>query len=357
MSKPSLPLQAKPKIRGRGAIENPSGRFEHFSSSSVEDHIEEAGSPKTEIFKDVSKTIISTNDSPDIGMEATLNPYRGCEHGCIYCYARPNHEYMGLSAGLDFETKIFVKENAPELLRQKLESKNWIPKTITLSGVTDCYQPIEKTTEITRRCLQVLSEFRNPVLIITKNYLVTRDLDHLGELAKYNAISVKLSVTTLDRHLARKMEPRTSTPERRIEAIRILSQAGIPTGVMIGPVLPGLTDHEIPGILQAASEAGATSAHYTMLRLPHSVKDLFQTWLQEHYPDRAERVLNRVKEVRGGKLYNAEFGTRMTGTGIYADHISQMVELYKRKFGLTKRTELSARSFHNPYKKQMDLFG
>ena len=343
--------------RGRGACQNPSGRFEEFSTSPVLEEDIEQSSVKTQIFKEFSKTILSSNDSPDIGMEATLNPYRGCEHGCIYCYARPNHEYMGLSAGLDFETKIFVKENAPELLRKKLESKNWVPKTITLSGVTDCYQPLEKSLEITRGCLRVLAAFRNPVLIITKNYLVTRDLDYLSELAKFNAISVKLSITTLDRHLARKMEPRTSTPERRLEAVSLLSKAGIPTGIMIGPVIPGLTDHEIPSILKASSEAGASSAHYTMLRLPYGVKDLFQAWLQEHYPDRAERVLNRVREVRGGKLYNSEFGTRMTGTGIYADHVAQMMDLYKRKYGLTKRTELSARSFRNPYKVQMDLFG
>lgn len=357
MADPLFSSNLTSKIRGRGAASNPSGRFEKYISSQLEENGEENFAKKTEIFRDVSKTIISTNDSPDIGMEATLNPYRGCEHGCIYCYARPNHEYMGLSAGLDFETKIFVKENAPELLRRKLQSKNWVPKTITLSGVTDCYQPLERTMEITRRCLQVLAEFRNPALIITKNYLVTRDIDHLAELAKYDAISVKLSVTTLDRHLSRKMEPRTSTPQRRLEAIRVLSQAGIPTGVMIGPVLPGLTDHEIPAILQASSQAGASSAHYTMLRLPHGVKDLFQAWLYDHYSDRAERVLNRVREVRGGKLYNAEFGKRMTGTGIYADHVAQMMELYKRKFGLTKRTELSARSFCNPDNKQMDLFG
>lgn len=345
----------KELLKGRGARENPSGRFEKFQTDLSDDE-RELHPFRTEIFKDASKSIISTNDSPDIGMEATLNPYRGCEHGCIYCYARPGHEYLGLSAGIDFESKIFVKENAAELLRRKLEAKSWVPKVVTLSGVTDCYQPLEKKLLVTRRCIEVLKEFRNPFAIITKNYLVTRDIDLLAEMARYRAASVSVSITTLDRILCRKMEPRASTPELRLKAIEGLSRAGIPVHVMLGPVLPGLTDHEIPEILKRASEAGAVSAYYTMLRLPYGVKDLFQTWIKEHYPDKADKVLNRVRDVRGGKLYDAEFGTRMTGKGIYADQIAQIFDLYRKKYGLMRRVELSTAHFKKPVEAQGSFF-
>jgi len=355
-------------LSGRGALENPAGRFEPLQ---VEEDAEalaaipqaedgEEWQPrqvKTQVFRDKSKSIISTNDSPDIGMEATLNPYRGCEHGCIYCFARPTHEYLGLSAGLDFETKIFAKPDAAKLLAEKLQSPGWQPKVIFMSGVTDSYQPLERKMKITRSCLEVLWEFRNPVSFITKNHLVTRDIDILSEMAKLDLCSVNMSVTTLDRKLARLMEPRASTPPMRIRAIEQLSAAGIPVNVMIGPVVPGLTEHEIPAILEAAKKAGAVSAGYTMLRLPYGVKDLFQTWLHEHYPDRAEKVLNRIRSIRDGKLNDGEFGSRMRGEGFHATQVSQIFDLMRLKFQLTKRVKLSTAHFNGKAReKQMSLF-
>ncbi len=337
------------QARGRGALENPVGRFEtQLREKSEDDLAQQAewasyednphdGQIKTQICEDKTKSIISTNDSPDLGMEATVNPYRGCEHGCIYCYARPGHEYLGLSAGLDFETKIFVKYDAARLLQKELAAKKWQPKVIVFSGVTDCYQPIERNLKITRQCLEVLRDFRNPVAIITKNQLVARDADILGEMASYNAAHVSISVTSLDADIARKMEPRASQPHLRLKAIETLAKAGIPVGCMIGPVVPGLTDHEIPDILKAASNAGATSAHYTMIRLPYSVKEHFQIWLRENFPDRAERVLSHIREVRHGKLYESAFGERMTGTGVYADQVANMMKLFKKKYRLERR--------------------
>lgn len=355
-------------LSGRGALENPAGRFEPLQ---VEEDAEalaaipeaedgEEWQPrqiKTQVFRDKSKSIISTNDSPDIGMEATVNPYRGCEHGCIYCFARPTHEYLGLSAGLDFETKIFAKPDAAKLLAEKLQSPGWQPKVIFMSGVTDAYQPLERKMKITRSCLEVLMEFRNPVSFITKNHLVTRDIDILSEMAKLDLCSVNMSVTTLDRKLARLMEPRASTPPMRIKAIEQLSAAGIPVNVMIGPVIPGLTEHEIPAILETAKKAGAVSAGYTMLRLPYGVKDLFQTWLHEHYPDRAEKVLNRIRSIRDGKLNDGEFGSRMRGEGFHATQVSQIFDLMRLKFQLTKRVKLSTAHFNaKAREKQMSLF-
>jgi DNA repair photolyase len=351
-------------LHGRGALENPAGRFEPLQVEADPEGLqplaEEEDDPlpklKTQVFRDRSKTIISTNDSPDIGMEATLNPYRGCEHGCIYCYARPTHEYLGLSAGLDFETKIFAKPDAPKLLEEKLSSPGWQPKLIFLSGVTDPYQPIERKLKITRACLEVLVDFRNPCGFITKNSLVTRDIDLLKQLAEINGVTVNLSITTLDRKLVRAMEPRASTPPLRLKAIEQLAAAGIPVNVMIGPVLPGLTEHEIPAILEAAANAGAGSAGYTMLRLPYGVKDLFQTWLKEHYPDRAEKVLNRIRSIRDGKLNDSEFGTRMRGEGFYADQIGQIFDLAKKRYGLTKRAPISTAHFRrNARDRQLSL--
>jgi DNA repair photolyase len=350
------------KIRGRGALENPVGRFEKLNVVRAPERDEEGNVVserrlETQTFRDATRTIISTNDSPDVAMEATLNPYRGCEHGCIYCYARPTHEYLGLSAGLDFETKIFVKEDAPRLLEEKLSSKNWQPRTIFFSGVTDAYQPLERTLKVTRGCIEVLAAFRNPVAIITKNNLVTRDIDLLSELAKHDAAGVMISVTTLDRELARAMEPRTSTPALRLKAIEELAKAGIPVGVMIGPVLPGLTEHEIPAILKACADAGATSAGYNMLRLPYGVKDLFQTWLREHYPDRAEKVLNRIRDMRGGELNDSTFIDRMRGNGIYAAEVAQVFKMFKKKYGLDRGKRLSAAAFRRVGGKgQPDLF-
>jgi len=292
-----------------------------------------------------------------VGFEASVNPYRGCEHGCIYCYARPTHEYFGYSAGLDFETKIFVKYEAPELLRKHLLSKKWEPKTIVLSGVTDPYQPIERKLELTRRCLQVLAEFRNPCGIITKNRLVTRDVDVLKELAASNCAVVHISITTLDIPLNRIMEPRTSLPQQRLDAVKALADAGIPVGVMMAPVIPGLTDEEIPSVVEAAAAAGATQAGFVMLRLPHAVAPLFEAWLEEHYPLKKERVLNRVRGMRGGNLYHSEFGSRMRGEGFHADQIASLFKISCAKYGLNKaRTKLDTASFRRPEEGQLELF-
>jgi DNA repair photolyase len=314
--------------------------------------------PRTELLLDASRSVIARNDSPDVGFETSINPYRGCEHGCIYCYARPFHEYLGFSAGLDFETKIMVKEDAPDLLRAELFSARWHPQTIQLSGVTDPYQPAERRLRLTRRCLEVLAEFRNPVAITTKNFLVTRDLDLLQDLAKYSAAAVCLSVTTLDDRLYRILEPRTSTPGRRLKAIGLLAEAGIPTAVNIAPVIPGLTDHELPRIVAAAAEAGARAAGYIMLRLPAVVASLFERWLDAHFPDRKDKVLNRIRGMRCGRLYDSRFGTRGSGEGHFAEHTSEMFDLACRRAGLgTDYPTLSAASFRRPDQRdQLDLF-
>jgi DNA repair photolyase len=334
-------IHARKNIRGRGALDNPTGRFEKLlteddAESFDDEDVTDGKQVKTQVFIDKTKSVVTTNDSPDVGMEASVNPYRGCEHGCIYCFARPTHEYFGLSAGLDFETKIFAKPEAPRLLAEKLSSKSWEPKVLMLSGVTDCYQPIEKKLKITRGCFEVLLDFRNPAAIVTKNILVTRDIDIFQEMAKHDLIKVNISLTTLDNDLARYMEPRASKPNQKLRAIEALAKAGVPVGIMMGPIVPGLTDHEIPAVLEAASNAGALSAYHTILRLPWGVKDLFENWVHEHYPDRAERVLNRVKAIRGGKLYESDFETRMSGTGIFAEQIHQMFAMYKKKYGLDK---------------------
>jgi DNA repair photolyase len=341
----------------RGAAENPPNRFEKIHLERDEDwNPDEDPLPRTQFLKDSSKTIIAYNDSPDIGFEASVNPYRGCEHGCIYCYARPFHEYLGFSSGLDFETKIMVKENAPQLLRAELSSPKWKPQVIAISGVTDCYQPIERKLKITRGCLEVLAEFRNPVGIITKNFLVTRDVDLLAELARHNAVTVCISVTTLDTELRKIMEPRTSPPAARLEAIRRLSQAGVHVGVLMAPIIPGLTDHEIPALLEAAANAGAKFAGHVTLRLPHAVAPLFEQWLETHFPDRKEKVLNRLRSMRGGKLYDSKFGQRMRGEGIFADQIDQLFDVARRKAGIPEREHnLSAAAFRRPGGAQMEM--
>jgi DNA repair photolyase len=344
-------------VHGRGAPGNPTGRFERLAVVSERIDDDDERPPRaTEIYRDSSKSILSYNDSPDVGMAVYLNAYRGCEHGCIYCYARPYHEYLGLSAGVDFESKIFVKENAAELLRKELLAKSWTPQGIGFSGVTDPYQPVERRLKLTRGCLEVLAEFRNPVAIITKSHTVTRDIDLIGELASHGAAVVMLSITTLDDDLAGVMEPRASRPQRRLDAIRAMAAAGIPVGVMVAPIVPGLTDHEVPAILKAAAEAGATAAGRTVVRLPYGVKDLFADWLTAHFPDRKEKVLNRVRSMRDGKLNDPNFGSRMSGEGPFAESIHQMFELHRRKFGLTKHVDLSTDAFRRPPGPQRSLF-
>jgi DNA repair photolyase len=348
----------------RGAPENPANRFEKIHLEPDADWNPDDDppdgrppGPRTQFFKDHSQTVISRNDSPDVGFQAGLNPYRGCEHGCIYCYARPFHEYLGFSAGLDFESKIMVKEDAPELLRRELSSPKWQPQVIFLSGVTDCYQPVERKLKLTRRCLEVLAEFRNPVFIVTKNRLVTRDLDLLAELARYHAVSVWLSITTLESELRKVMEPRTSPPAARLAAIRELAGAGVPTGVNVAPIIPGLTDHEMPAILKAAAEAGAASAGYTVVRLPYGVAPLFEQWLATHFPDRKEKVLNRLRAMHGGKLYDSQWGKRFGGEGIFAEQISQMFKVACRKAGIPDEGhKLSPAAFRRPGGAQLSLF-
>ena len=333
-------------IKGRGTSEDLSPRF---NSSHINYHKdEETGqvpSPDTQFINDHPASIITKNNSPDIPFKYSLNPYRGCEHGCAYCYARPTHEYLGYSPGLEFESKIVVKKNAPDLLKKELSSSGWNYEVIAISGVTDCYQPAEKKLQITRQCLGVLADFNNPAAIITKNYLVTRDIDHLSRLAKSAGCRILLSITTLDKKLASSMEPRTSRPGRRLEAIEKLSEAGIPTGVMVAPVIPGLTDHEIPAILEAARNHGAEFAGYVPLRLPHGVKDLFIDWLENNLPDKAQKVVNRIKSMRKGKLNSTSFGDRMKGSGPYAQQIKQLFNLHVKRLGMdqSKRSALKSR--------------
>ena len=341
----------------RGAGSNPPNRFEQIALERDADRDPEQDTlPRTHFFRDRSSSILSFNDSPDIGYEASLNPYRGCEHGCIYCYARPTHEYLGFSSGLDFETKIMVKEDAPKLLRQELSSPGWAPKVIALSGVTDPYQPVDRRLRLTRACLGVLAEFRNPVTVVTKNNLVTRDLDLLAELAGCQAAAVFISVTTLDTELRRILEPRTSPPAARLAAITALAKAGIPTGVLVAPVIPGLTDHEIPAILAAAASAGASFAAHTILRLPYAVAPLFEEWLTRHLPEKKDKVLHRIRALRRGKLNNSEFGLRMTGEGIFAEQIARLFDVACRKAGWTGRDpELSTAYFRRPGGAQLQL--
>ncbi len=347
-----------PYPKGRGATANPPNRFELMRYEPLEDGAcDERPAPQTLFFRDNTRNIIATNDSPDIVFDGSINPYRGCEHGCIYCYARPYHEYLGFSIGLDFETKIMVKEDAPKLLRKELNSPKWTPQVLGISGVTDAYQPIERRLQLTRRCLEVLAEFRNPVTIVTKNRLVTRDLDVLAKLAEHQAAGVAIAVTTLDPELARVMEPRATAPAGRLEAIRELSAAGIPTLVLVAPVIPGLTDHEMPAILAAARAAGAMGAGYTMLRLPHGLPELFGSWLEQHFPEKKDKILSRVRDMRGGAMNDSRFTARMRGEGAIADTIKQMFNVTKKKLGFPGRPALSTAAFRRPGETPMMLFG
>lgn len=345
------------KRRGRGAASNPPNRFDKLSYERSE--WDEPGDPSvhTTFLKDETRSIINYNDSPDVGFDASINPYRGCEHGCIYCFARPNHEYLGFSAGLDFETKILVKEDAPELLRRELSSPRWEPQVIAISGVTDPYQPIERRLGLTRRCLEVLLEFRNPAVIITKNELVARDVDVLGEMARFKGILVFVSVTSLDPVLAQDLEPRASRPAKRLAAIEALASSGVPVGTLVAPVIPGLTDHEMPAILSAVAKAGAVAASYVPLRLPYGVAPLFEEWLTLNRPLQKEKILNRVRDIRGGRLNDPNFRTRMQGSGAYAEHIGELFEVSCRRAGLNSaKPALSVESFRRPGPAQGSLF-
>jgi DNA repair photolyase len=334
--------------RGRGAAENTQQRF-------AEMHVayDEGESPAkvgTKFFVDHSSTVITRNASPDVGIEASLNPYRGCEHGCAYCYARPTHEYLGFSAGIDFESRIMVKPDAPRLLREALMKPSYKPVCLSMCGVTDCYQPIEKKLRITRGCLEVLAEFRHPVALITKNHLITRDIDLLKELASHRAVSTCISVTSLDPKLAHVLEPRASSPAQRLEAIRQLSAAGVPVSVNVAPMIPALNDHEIPAILDAAYAAGACSAGYTVVRLPFSVKEVFADWLEQYFPDRKDKVLGRIRESQGRTLSNPEFGKRISGVGVWAEHIEQVFRVSMIRSGMAERRnpEVTTEAFRCP---------
>jgi DNA repair photolyase len=305
---------------------------------------------------DASKSIIAENDSPDVGFRYSINPYRGCEHGCAYCYARPTHELLGMDAGLDFETKVLVKHQAAELLRAELARPSWSVETIAISGVTDCYQPAERRFRLTRGLLEVLLETRQPTGIITKNALVLRDLDLLEEMARRRLAHVTLSVTTLDAALARTMEPRTSSPSARLRAIAELSAAGVPTSVMIAPIVPGLTDREVPAILRAARDAGAQSAGYVLLRLPLAVQPVFMEWLARNYPTAKEKVESLVRDTRGGKLYQSQWGSRQRGSGPYADQVAQTFRVFARKYGLDRPLpEYDRSQFRTPLPQQGQL--
>jgi DNA repair photolyase len=334
-------------IHGRGAAENPRNRFERVERvpEPIDAHDAEQPLPVTQFLPDASKSIVARNNSPDVGFDASVNPYRGCEHGCAYCYARPTHEYLGFSAGLDFETRIMVKHDAPELLRRELSRRSWTPQVIAMSGVTDCYQPIERKLRLTRQCLEVLAEFRNPVVIITKNALVTRDADVLSRLAEHHAVAVVLSITTLDADLCGALEPRTSRPTKRLAAIAALAQAKVPVGVNVAPVIPGLNDAEIPRIIQAAADEGATFAGLVPLRLPYAVAPLFEAWLEQHRPGMKDKVLHRMRDLRGGTLNDPNFGSRMTGQGPFADQIRALFAMACKRVGLTGWPELSTTAF------------
>jgi DNA repair photolyase len=348
--------------RGRGAASNASGRFEPQARVVFDDgwqSLEELPPFKTFVQEERARKVITRNDSPDLGFDRSINPYRGCEHGCIYCYARPTHAFQGLSPGLDFETKLFVKPDAPELLARELAAPGYQPKMIAMGTNTDPYQPIERKWRVTRRILEVLRDANHPVGIVTKSALVMRDIDILSEMARKKLAKVALSVTTLDPRLARAMEPRAATPSKRLEAIRALTNAGIPTAVMVAPIIPAINDSEIERILDAAADAGVTEAGYVMLRLPLEIKDLFREWLNEHFPNKFNHVISLVRDLHGGKDYDSTFGKRQTGSGPYAWSIGRRFELACRRLDLNRRRlRLTTSLFKPPERKgnQLDLF-
>jgi DNA repair photolyase len=344
-----------PARKGRGAVGNAEGRFE-TRRIRPEDYgwdtgVENDAPPRlpTTVTPEKTRTILSRNDSPDIPFDRSINPYKGCEHGCVYCFARPTHSYLGMSPGLDFETKIFSKPEAARLLREELRHSGYRCEVIALGANTDPYQPVERDLNITRAVLEVLWEHRHPVGIVTKSSLVLRDLDLLAPMARQNLAAVFLSITTLDRELARTMEPRAAAPHRRLEAIKALTDAGVPAGVLASPMIPGLNDKELESILEAAAAAGARTAGYILLRLPHEVKEIFSEWLTTHYPLKAGHILSLVRQTHGGKLYESEFGTRMKGNGPYADLLKRRFETASRRLGLLKRDlDLDVTQFRVP---------
>jgi DNA repair photolyase len=352
----------KERRRGRGALSNATGRYEPLARVAFDDgwqSLEELPPFSTTVSIDSTKRIITRNQSPDISFDRSINPYRGCEHGCVYCYARPTHAYLGLSPGLDFESKLFVKPDAPALLEKELSAPGYVPRTIAIGTNTDPYQPIERKYQVMRGILEVLERAGHPVGIVTKSALVLRDLDILSRMAQRNLVKVAISVTTLDAKLARVMEPRATTPARRLEALRRLSEAGVPTAVMVAPVIPAINDAEIERVLDAAALAGVKNAGYVLLRLPLELRDLFREWLQEHFPDREKHVFSLIRETRGGKDYDATFGRRMTGTGPYAWMIGRRFETACERLGLNcSRVVLTTEHFRppRPRPEQLNLF-
>jgi len=348
-------------FKGRGAVSNPAVRFESTTREQTHDgwYEEEILEHLSEtVLPDRARSIITSNESPDVGFDQSINPYRGCSHGCVYCFARPTHAYLGLSPGLDFETKLFYKADAAKLLEAELAKPKYVCKPIALGINTDGYQPLEKRLEVTRSILAVLARCRHPVTIVTKSALVLRDIDLLTDLARDRLVSVTVSITSLTSDIKRTLEPRTASPQARLRVIQQLAQAGIRVGVLVAPVIPAITDHEMEDILVAAKEAGAGSAGYVLLRLPHEVKILFREWLAEHYPDRAKHVMSLINQTRGGKDYDAKFGQRMSGTGPYADLLRTRFELARRKCGFAEgwdRYELSTELFRPPAPDQSQL--
>jgi DNA repair photolyase len=348
--------------RGRGAVSNSSGRFEPSARIPFDDgwqSLDDLPSFKTVEREERARKIITRNQSPDLGFDRSINPYRGCEHGCIYCFARPTHAYHGMSAGLDFETQLFVKPDAPELLRKELAAPGYIPRTIAMGTNTDPYQPIERKWKLTRRILEVLRDANHPVGIVTKSILVLRDLDILSEMAAKGLAKVALSVTTLDPKLARAMEPRASTPAKRLEAIRELSRAGVPAAIMTAPIVPAINDSEIERLLDAGAASGAVEAGFVMLKMPFEIKDLFREWLREHFPDKEKHVISLIRDIHGGKDYDPTWGTRQAGTGPYAWSVGRRFEIACNKLGLNRRSyRLTTAHFKRPAMRggQMDLF-
>src|SRR5271154_4139258 len=341
-------------FKGRGAGSNPTGRFDTLAVEQVDDGWDRDATPDSvaeTVLPDRARGVITTNNSPDVGFDQSINPYRGCSEGCVYCFARPSHAYLGLSPGLDFETKLFYKADAVKILEAELAKRSYVCKPIALGINTDGYQPLEKRLEVTRGILAVLARCLHPVTIVTKSALVLRDLDLLTDLARDRLVSVTVSITSLTNDIKRTLEPRTASPQARLRVIEQLSQAGIPVGVLVAPVIPAITDHEMEDILAAAKEAGASSASYVLLRLPHEVKILFREWLDEHYPDRAKHVMSLINQTRGGKDYDAKFGQRMSGTGPYAELLRTRFELARRRCGFDSahdRHDLNVSSFRPP---------